>query len=65
MTVTSDAATPAGAEPSGHVDPFCRAALPPRALWPELRFDRLPALAYPASLVSAVLFGSEIGFIRS
>ena len=35
---------------SGHVDSFARDALPPRELWPEMRFDRIPALAYPARL---------------
>jgi 2-aminobenzoate-CoA ligase len=42
--------TPAGLEPTGHVDTFCRDSLPPRELWPELRFDRIPELAYPARL---------------
>ena len=36
------------AEPSGHVDTFCRDSLPPRDLWPEMRYDRIPELAYPA-----------------
>src|SRR5215204_6248243 len=31
---------------SGHVDPFARDNLPPRALWPEFKFD-LPELRYP------------------
>jgi 2-aminobenzoate-CoA ligase len=31
---------------SGHEDPFTRDHLPPRGLWPELRFD-LPELRYP------------------
>jgi 2-aminobenzoate-CoA ligase len=40
-----------GIEPSGHLDTFARDALPPRALWPEMRYDALPALAaYPARL---------------
>jgi 2-aminobenzoate-CoA ligase len=33
-------------EPSGHVDMFCRDSLPPRELWPEMRYDRIPELAY-------------------
>jgi 2-aminobenzoate-CoA ligase len=33
-------------EPSGHVDSFCRDSLPPRELWPEMRYDRIPELAY-------------------
>ncbi|MGZ8379841.1 MAG: benzoate-CoA ligase family protein [Gemmatirosa sp.] len=40
---------------SAHVDAFCRDHLPPRTLWPELRYDRLPALAaYPPRLNCAV-----------
>ena len=35
---------------SGHVDTFAREALPPRALWPEMRYDRIPDLRYPQSL---------------
>src|SRR5215210_1896365 len=39
------------AEPSAHVDTFCRDALPPRELWPEMRYDTLPdLLAYPSRL---------------
>ena len=38
---------------SGHVDMFARDNLPPRADWPEFRFD-LPELAYPARLNCAV-----------
>ncbi|QGZ41767.1 2-aminobenzoate-CoA ligase [Pseudoduganella flava] len=37
------------AAPSGHVDPFARAHLPPPELWPELLFD-LPELRYPPRL---------------
>ncbi|MGH7678805.1 MAG: 2-aminobenzoate-CoA ligase, partial [Gemmatimonadaceae bacterium] len=37
-------------ERSGHTDGFCREALPPRSLWPEMRYDRIPELAYPARL---------------
>ena len=36
--------------PSGHTDSFCRDRLPPRVLWPEMRYDRIPGLAYPARL---------------
>ena len=36
--------------PSGHVDTFCRDRLPPRALWPEMRYDRSLGLAYPLRL---------------
>ena len=36
-------------EPSGHVDTFCRDALPPRELWPRMIFS-LPELAYPPRL---------------
>ncbi len=39
--------------PSAHRDPFCRQALPPRELWPEMRYG-LPELAYPDRLNSAV-----------
>ncbi len=35
---------------SGHVDPFCRDALPPRELWPEMPYDPSAGLAYPARL---------------
>jgi 2-aminobenzoate-CoA ligase len=35
---------------SAHVDHFCRDALPPRETWPEMRYDRIPELAYPARL---------------
>src|SRR4051812_22404093 len=34
---------------SGHVDTFARDNLPPRAQWPEFRFD-LPELQYPERL---------------
>src|SRR5579864_674147 len=47
------AAAPGDGEPSAHRDRFCRAALPPRELWPEMRYDALPELAYPARLNSA------------
>ena len=36
--------------PSGHRDTFCRDVLPPRSLWPEMRYDRIPGLAYPPRL---------------
>ncbi|MFI5231456.1 MAG: AMP-binding protein, partial [Gemmatimonadales bacterium] len=35
---------------SGCTDTFARDALPPASLWPELRFDRIPGLAYPERL---------------
>src|SRR5262250_275172 len=35
--------------PSAHIDTFCRDNLPPRDLWPDLRFD-LPELRYPDRL---------------
>ena len=38
------------AELSGHVDTFCRDSLPPRELWPEMRYDRIPELAYSPRL---------------
>src|ERR1700726_4922844 len=47
------AAAPGDGEPSAHHDPFCRAALPPHELWPQMRYDALPELAYPARLNSA------------
>jgi 2-aminobenzoate-CoA ligase len=45
---------PGEGEPSAHRDPFCREALPPRELWPEMRYDTLPELAYPPRLNCAV-----------
>ena len=39
---------------TGHTDTFARDALPPRELWPEMRFDRIPELAYPDRLNCAV-----------
>ena len=39
---------------TGHLDTFTRDSLPPRALWPEMRHDRLPALRYPERLNCAV-----------
>jgi 2-aminobenzoate-CoA ligase len=38
---------------TGHVDDFTRRALPPRELWPEMRYDRIPDLRYPEQLNSA------------
>ncbi|MFL5577893.1 MAG: AMP-binding protein [Gemmatimonadaceae bacterium] len=39
------------AEPTAHFDTFARDHLPPRELWPEMRYDTLPELAaYPARL---------------
>ena len=51
MTPVTATAEP---ERSAHVDTFCRDALPPTALLPERRFDRIPELAYPARLNCAV-----------
>ena len=39
---------------SAHVDDFCRKALPPRSMWPEMPYDRIPELAYPPRLNCAV-----------
>ena len=35
---------------TGHMDTFTRDALPPRELWPQMRYDRIPELAYPERL---------------
>src|SRR5688500_13318931 len=35
---------------TAHIDTFTRQALPPRELWPEMRFDRIPDLQYPERL---------------
>lgn len=35
---------------TAHVDTFARDALPPHRLWPEMRYDRIPELAYPPRL---------------
>ena len=40
--------------PTGHTDTFSRDSLPPRELWPEMRYDRIPELAYPEQLNCAV-----------
>lgn len=45
--------TAAPLSPSGHVDGFARANLPPREAWPEFLFD-LPDLQYPDRLNCAV-----------
>ena len=37
-------------ESTGHVDTFSRDALPPKSLWPEMRYDRIPELSYPARM---------------
>ncbi len=45
----------APSEPSAHVDTFCRNALPPPELMPDMRYDTLPdLLAYPPRLNCAV-----------
>ncbi len=44
------ATAPGDGEASAHRDPFCRGALPPRELWPQMRYDTLPDLAYPPRL---------------
>ena len=35
---------------TGHADPYCAESLPPKALWPEMRHDRIDGLDYPAQL---------------
>jgi 2-aminobenzoate-CoA ligase len=45
-----EALAPGDGEPSAHRDPFCGAALPPRALWPRMGYAALPELAYPPRL---------------
>lgn len=42
------------AAPTAHVDTFCRDALPPQEMWPEMRYDRIPELAYPSRINCAV-----------
>ncbi len=37
-------------EPTGHLDTFCREALPPPELWPLMSYDGVPELAYPRRL---------------
>ena len=41
--------------PSAHVDAFCRDRLPPRDLWPELRFDLPDVTGYSARLNCAAV----------
>jgi len=36
--------------PTGHLDTFCRDALPPRELWPRMSYSGIPELAYPPRL---------------
>lgn len=46
---------------SAHVDAFARDALPPRELWPELDFSRLPSLQYPEQInVAAALLDAAV-----
>jgi 2-aminobenzoate-CoA ligase len=40
-------------DPSAHVDSFARDHLPPREIWPEMRWDWLPELRYPKRLNAA------------
>jgi 2-aminobenzoate-CoA ligase len=40
--------------PTAHVDTFCREALPPPELTPEMRYDTPPELAYPDRINAAV-----------
>ena len=35
---------------TAHLDAFTRDSLPPRELWPEMRYDRIPELKYPERL---------------
>jgi 2-aminobenzoate-CoA ligase len=35
---------------TAHIDTFARDALPPKSLWPEMRYDRIPELKYPTRL---------------
>jgi 2-aminobenzoate-CoA ligase len=37
-------------EPTGHLDTFCREALPPPELWPRMDYTGVPELAYPPRL---------------
>ena len=47
---------------TGHRDTYARDALPPRELWPEMRYDRVPELAYPDRLnCAAELLDAAIG----
>ncbi|HYG63490.1 MAG TPA: AMP-binding protein [Thermoanaerobaculia bacterium] len=47
-------------EPSAHVDTFCREALPPRELWPEMIYTGVPELRYPPRLNCAVELLDEL-----
>lgn len=47
-TVTTPRAP--GGVPSAHVDTFARDSLPPPDLWPDMRYDGIPELAYPDRL---------------
>jgi 2-aminobenzoate-CoA ligase len=38
---------------SAHVDPFCRNALPPRSMWPQMEPAGLPELNYPDRINAA------------
>ncbi len=45
-----------GGVPSAHADPFARAHLPPRELWPDFDYDSLPELrAYPDRMNCAAI----------
>lgn len=50
MADSPGAPPPVSLAPSGHVDTFCREALPPPELWPRLLFSEVPGLDYPARL---------------
>ena len=45
---------------TGHVDTFARDNLPPRAQWPEFKFD-LPELQYPERLNCVTAMGRPLG----
>jgi 2-aminobenzoate-CoA ligase len=50
----------ASPEPSAHVDTFCRDALPPRELWPEMIYTGVPELRYPPRLNCAAELLDEL-----
>ncbi len=52
-SVTATIPAPPAAS-TAHLDTFCRDAIPPQKLWPEIRYDRLPELAYPSRINCAV-----------
>ncbi len=54
QVLAAAASPPAPSAPSAHTDRFCAEALPPRELWPEMRYDTLPELAYPPRVNCAV-----------